>query len=479
MFSDKLTTLLQSFSKYELNRFGKFLRSPWFNEQDDVVRLYELLRLLLRKNEDALRVLDKKSVWKSLYDKKPYDDAQLRRLASDLTQLGLQFLSEEKRRENPLRELLDQQDALDRPELRKHLGSLEKQAMKILEQEKTPDVAHYLQSYQLHWQIFNRATKVVDTSNYLEKLAPADRALDNFYLLQKLKFYTAWLIFSGMRAGAHEVSLPEGFLQMTESEHYRDNPLIATYRQVLHCLVDPEQETHYRQLRTLLNTHAAQIGKSDLRECYLIAQNYCAFKINQGRTEYYQENFELYKSIIEQEILLENGQLQEGIFKNIVTTGLRVGEYEWVEKFIQEYAEFLPQSIRENARSFNLANLYSRRREHARVIELLRNVEYSDVVYALGSKVLLVYTYYETNEMLVLDSLLDSFRIYLRRNKLISKNLKTEYGNFLSFVKKLSSLLPRQQTEIEQVRQRIEKCKSVTSKKWLLEKADELQKIKK
>jgi tetratricopeptide (TPR) repeat protein len=182
--------------------------------------------------------------------------------------------------------------------------------------------------------------------------------------------------------------------------------------------------------------------------------------------------FGLFRQSIRLKILLEDDILQEGIFKNIITISLVVGEYEWAEQFIQEYAGYLPSDIRENARTFNLANLYFFQKKYDRVIELLQNVEYSDVVYALSAKFVLVRTYYETEEFMALDSLIDSFRIFLRRNKLISKTFKTEYNNFLLFVKKLSILPPGNPKAVAQLRGQIERCNAVVTKKWLLEKID-------
>ena len=97
-------------------------------------------------------------------------------------------------------------------------------------------------------------------------------------------------------------------------------------------------------------------------------------------------------------------------------------------------------------------------------------------MYALSAKQLLVRTYFELGEYLVLDSLIDSFKIYLRRNKQISKTQKQEYLNFLSFVKNLTVLNPRDRQKIQKLNSRIEKASSVMPKKWLLEKIEALQK---
>ena len=475
MFSDKLISLLKTLTRVESTRLHKFLVSPYFNEQQEVIWLFEWVMQALRKEETAATQLTKEKVWTALYPKRKPDDAHLRRLASDLTKLTLQFLVQEARHEDPLGEALELQKVLEKPELKKHLDSAERQMSRLLENTPGKSSSHYLHQFQANWHIFSRSSKVMASSDYMEKLVPADQYLEYFYVVQKLKFYVAWLFYSKFRSTDQHLLLMNGFWQHIQDEKFADIPLIVVYQKVIACLTEPNDESHFRQLLLDLEQQGAHITKEDLRECYHIAQNYCAIKINQGHNEYYREMFDIFRITIENQLLLEGDRLPESVYKNIITVSLGVGEYEWAENFIQQYAEYLPVNIRENARTFNLAYLYFHLKQFPKVIELLRNVEYSDVVYALSAKLILVRTYYDTDEVMALDSLIDSFRIFLRRNKIISKNQKREYNGFLNIVKKLTSIPVGDQAAIAKLRQRVTETASTMPKKWLLEKMDDLQ----
>jgi hypothetical protein len=472
MLSEKLISLLKTFSKYELNRLRKFLQSPYFNDQEDVIRLFELINTALRKGESGAALLNKERIWSDLYPKRKMDDAHLRRLSSDLNQLTLRFFVEENRSKDYVHDALELQRALSKPELKKQLESVERQLQRHFEGIQAKSAQTYLAQFNLYLSIFNNASKTVAISDLVDKMLPADHFLESFYIIQKLKFYVNWLMFRGFRSTPVEMQVMPGFWEYINTGKYTEIPLIVIYRNVVLCLTESNEERHFQDLLDNLERFADDLTKEDLRECYQIAQNYCAFKVNQGRTEYNKVMFGLFRQSIRLKILLEDDILQEGIFKNIITISLVVGEYEWAEQFIQEYAGYLPSDIRENARTFNLANLYFFQKKYDRVIELLQNVEYSDVVYALSAKFVLVRTYYETEEFMALDSLIDSFRIFLRRNKLISKTFKTEYNNFLLFVKKLSILPPGNPKAVAQLRGQIERCNAVVTKKWLLEKID-------
>lgn len=475
MFSEKLLSLLATFSKYELNRFRKFLLSPYFNEQDDLIRLFEYCNAALRKGPEAVAALDKHAIWAMVYPAKKIDEAHLRRLSSELTQLALKFLALEVREQDPARERLDLQKALEKPELHKHLVSVERQFQRHLQDEQLPSTAYYLAGFQFHWNIFNRASKVVATVDFMQKLLPANHFLDSFYIVQKLKFYVSWLIYRGFRSTEEDLPVMPGFWEYLQHPLFNEMPLIRIYQDVILSLNQPDEEQHFQRLMANLEHHAHDLTKEDLRECYYIAQNYCAFKINQGKVEYYREVFEIFRSIIRRGILLEENQLSEGVYKNIITASLRLEEYIWAENFISEYSKYLPEKIRDNARTFNLANLYSHQKEHDKVIELLQNVEYNDVVYFLGAKLILMRTYYELGEYLALDSMMDSYRIYVRRNKVISKELKKEYNNFLNFLKKLIGVNIGNSPSISTLKKKLMDTRSVTSKKWLLEKIAEIE----
>ena len=105
MLSKKLISLLESFSKHDLNRFDKYLRSPFFNEKEDLNRLFGIVDKALRKNKDRrAQQLEKKTVWEQLYGKEDYNDGRLRRLSSELTKHAYRFLALREYQADPVRE---------------------------------------------------------------------------------------------------------------------------------------------------------------------------------------------------------------------------------------------------------------------------------------------------------------------------------------------------------------------------------------
>ena len=94
----------------------------------------------------------------------------------------------------------------------------------------------------------------------------------------------------------------------------------------------------------------------------------------------------------------------------------------------------------------------------------------------MGSKLLLMRTYYELGEYNALDSLLESFRIYLLRNKQLTKETNLQYAMIIRMIKRLSNINPNNKAQVNDLAEKIKASTNNVAKQWLLEKVQELQK---
>ena len=86
MKNNKLVNLLAALPNNERKQFRKYLISPFFNENQSLIELFDCLEQTYTANANALK-LDKRTIWNNLFKKKPYQDVKMRRLFSDLNQL--------------------------------------------------------------------------------------------------------------------------------------------------------------------------------------------------------------------------------------------------------------------------------------------------------------------------------------------------------------------------------------------------------
>ena len=72
-----------------------------------------------------------------------------------------------------------------------------------------------------------------------------------------------------------------------------------------------------------------------------------------------------------------------------------------------------------------------------------------------------------------MQSAIEAFKVYLRRNKTLSENVKTLYVNFLKFTDKLSRLQKRDKQKLKELKAKVEEAKEVADLRWLMQKIDE------
>jgi hypothetical protein len=274
-------------------------------------------------------------------------------------------------------------------------------------------------------------------------------------------------------AGDYEPLLLDDILAYLEL-HPQQSPAVRIYYHILMTLMHPETDSWYFELKKLLAENARRFSKPELNDMYIFARNYCAKRINKGDLVYLGEVLDLYKALLKDEILLQDGWLSQWDYKNIVSVALRLDEFDWTEDFIRSYKSKLRPEHRDNAFTYNQALLHYHLGHYGKTLELLRDVEFTDVYYHLDCKSLLLKTYYETEAARPLLSLMEAFYIYLRRNKLISGYQKEGYSNFLRFFKKLMKVRYQDRAAALKLKSEIEDTKAVANVTWLVKKTDEV-----
>jgi len=471
MRNSKLFQAMSEMGKIEQNRFRKYLQSPYFNANEILVALFETV--VSEINNPGEKSWTKQETWEGIGLDGTFDDVRLRKYFSDLLKLLEDFFAQQEFEQN---EIVHNTALLDAIEKRKQSG-LYNAALKITRGyfDKSPyrNGEHYHGKYLLEKRYYdlagfehNRTAK----SNWEE----ISRNLDYFFISEKLWIYCNVLARKDLATHEYDLGLMEEIVRFVEKNELADIPPIAIYFQVLNLYRYPDDVQYYHQLKQLLDRYSMNFPIEEASDLYSLAQNYCIHQLNRGRPEFLSELFVLYKDVLQKRIIFRDGQLSPWDFRNIVVVGLRVGDYDWTLHFIDEYLQFLPEDKRENARTFNLAQVYFYRRNYSQVVDLLRFVEYDDITYNLNSKDMLLRVYYDTNQWDPLFSLFDSFRTYLNRSKEIPERNKEAYKNLIRFTKKLTRLHRGDEAAIARLRQEISTTSNLANQKWLLEKIEEI-----
>lgn len=474
MQNTKVFTILQYFNKYELNNLKKFVHSPYFNVNEDLIRLFDLYMVILEKPDDPL---SKEEAWyKTTLSDKPYDDVRFRKYNSDLLKLVESYLAQKVYEENPIREANHLIEAVSRRKMIKLYNTVMSSARRLSDRQLFKSAQYYYYQYQIeknYYEILIHGQKRLDKTN-VEYIV---ENLDRFYLAEKLRYYCSVLTTKYIHSHEYQLLFLDEIISHVRQYGYNEVPAISIFFQIYNTITQSEDRQYFDQLITLIQEHISLFPNDEALEIYTYALNYCIRNINQGKTEWLQEYVDLYEQILKSDVI-DFGEEEYGPwhFKNIVTAASRLGKLNWVERFIYKYYQFLPTSYRENALSFNLAQLNFYKKQYGEVISLLHRVEYEDFTYNLNSKVYLMLSYYELDELEPLLSLMDSFRIYLQRNTKIPVTRKRNYMNLIKFLKKLTKIYPGDRTALERLSKEMDEQKgSIVNEAWIREKIEELR----
>lgn len=474
MPSQPLHTILHSFSKTEKLRLKDFVASPFFNKSQDVI---DFLNLIL----DTPEISDEQC-YARLYPGKTYVQRRIIDLSYRLACLAEDFLSQHESEDAVFDRKIKLLRSLQERGIEKAARSVSAELVRLQQEKNTRDSSFYLDEFLLQAEL----DRSFAASGRLEKdksLQQKNDSLDLFYISSKLRDSCEMLNRTQIIQSEYKVGLVAEILLYLEvnKQIAEDNPVINIYYHIYKMLSEPAEEEFFSNLIKLLDRHGQLFMNEELRGMYNYAKNYCIRKVNSGNNDFYRPLFDINRQLLEKQLIFINAQLTQRDYKNITSIALRLAEYDWTINFISEYKSKLPKEQRDNAYAYNLANYYYETGKLKKAVQLLREVEFTDIFYNLDAKTMLLKIYFELEEDEAFFSLVAAFKIYLSRNRLINEHNRKLYMNLLIFTSKLYTLKMRHifrkanvfQLKLKQLKGKV-MTQPVANSRWLINKTEEL-----
>ena len=437
-----LITTFLSLSKSERRAFKNWVMSPFFNQREDVVLLFQYLNQHVPTGPGKVNEadLEKTKVYPHVFPDaaQQYDDAAMRYVMSFLFQCLKQYLAYTQWTTDEF----ESGRLLCRALQRRNLGTVFEKEYDALSTRiagtRLRSVDFFFHQYHLHmerWEVFHRTSR-----SGTEIMLLAENARDAFIASETLRSACAVLARHGTQ------QLNSLYLQPTlsgiESGMFRDHPAVLAYYYCYLILENKSDQVagHFLRLRGLITSHWEIFPPNEIRDLYIGAINFCIRQLNSGDKQYIREALDLYRSGLDRKVILEDGFINKYTYNNIMLLALASEEAKWALEFLETYKSFLPPRDRDNAWRYNLATYYFRNKDYNMAQEILREVEFKDTFYNLDARRMLVRIYMDTGETFALDSLLDSFNIYLQRKRSTLGYHKELNQNFIRFVKNILQL---------------------------------------
>jgi hypothetical protein len=468
MYTSKLVDIFYRLSKSQLRGLRKFVQSPYHNKREDVVALFELLYRTPLENRIALR---KEKAFPKVFGKNKYSSDQMDYTMSFLFKVIEQFLVYENATEDKTNVQIALMEEYRKLGLSKHFQQSLNIAERYQEKSTVRDIDYHEKAFQIELQQYQfLALKKRDATKNLQELSTK---LDLRFLSQKLMDACRLLAHQAVAKQKYNFGLLEALLSYIENEPaVLEHPSIALYYYYYQAAVEVETDTgedYFQKFKTAFLESTNAFVEEELQGLYILAVNYCIKNINVGKDQYQLEMFDFYNVGLELRILLdENEKISPFTFNNITKLALRLGKIDWTETFIKDYKKFVEAQYHETYVHNAYSMLYFAQGKYEETMIRLQQVDYKELFITLDAKVLLMKVYYQLDEYDVLESFINSFKVFLRRKDILAYHQEI-YKNFIRMMQKLVNLPPFNKAAKGKLFKEIEETQKLLEKKWLLE----------
>ena len=464
--------LLESFRKLspkQLSRFEEFLLSPYFNKNEENILLFKYIQKYAPGFEH--KNLSKEIAFQKLTTPKKLDEKSLAYLMTRMTKLLDEFLTIEYLQSDETAatlQLMEQYHALGLP---RHEKSAETALEKWIVKQPLRN-AHFFRQQFLFRRLQYEHSSPIDRG-FNKKLQEAADALDTYYVIEKLLYACDMLNFSNSLNLDYRMDFMEQIVDWSTNERLKKEPAVQIYNGLFLLLNDSGGQNYFDVVKMLLQRHGTIFTNIELKQLYTLLLNYCTRRINRFNDDkYWLEYLEINKALLANGMIFENGQLSPWRYTNLVAVGLRTGQVEWTQHFIQGYKNKLPEAYSNNLFHYNLAQFYYHQKDFDKAQQELVYVSFTDVLLNISARGLLIKIYFETEQTELLLSYLEATRIFLLRNKSLESHFKNQMEKFV----KICTKLVKAESDKPRLRALLEKlplAQKVLHRDWLEEKLKE------
>lgn len=485
MLNSNLLELLAKFTPVEIKEFSEFVSSPFFNKNENVVKLFSYVKKYFPDFDG--RKLEKEYVFSRIFGKEKYNDGYMRTLMFRLQKLAEEYLSyiNYKKKDGKLKiNLLDELN--DRKLEKAFLKTLSEQEKEFDESDyKGYDYFHYkAQLEQLKLEYYNwRRYKSKDFKDYTdESLFNSIDYINRAFLIRVLSKYTFVIAKSQFHKIEFDLKFLDFIVDYLENEDFDLKSNAVIKHQLFEILLLKNKDHRYfGLLKEMLINEKTTLSQDERYSLHNILNQYLVERIFEGEEQFKGERFELYKIAIAENVYKGSADVyfDDIMFGGIILVALLINEFDWAAEFINKFKDELAPDNRTTVINFSLAKVCFAKRDYAMSLKYLSKITSIKIIqYKTAVRDLSLMTYYELSMYSQAYFLADSYRHFLGKNKLFYSEARYErMSNFLKYFVKLAKVRENMnENDFEELHMDVDKEFNIMERDWLLEKIKELEK---
>lgn len=410
----KLLQILSAMDALAFRYFLKVVRSPALNQHKELIQFGEFLEEASPNFPAGTSF--KEQAFSYLYGPEAkYDDLRIRHLMSLMVNLAELSLALPKWR-NSLDQDLIVGEKLAGMGLGKEFASVRKRMERSLEKTASSEVSPEFYYDQYRWRILEQNGRQFGFST--PGLSLAFASLDHFYLISK---YRQACIFYSHQTLNQKIHPPQFLKEVKQFELITSEipPLLSLYQSALAAMESPAADHLFQAFVSQLDQQQQQLAKDSGMELHILARNFCIRRMNSGDHAFSRRLYQLYQLALRGKFIHDDqGHILPSAFKNIVSTGIKLGDMEGVDKFISACGPDLAERFRQDYLTLSYGRLHFASQNYRKAAQSLREATYSDTFMELDGRILLCKTWYELEELDLFEALVASTEKMLKRRDL-------------------------------------------------------------
>lgn len=485
----KIFSLLRTLSNEEFKELGLFLNSSFFNQSKKIKTLYQVLKKYYPDFDDPDSINEQ--IYEAIYLNSSYDASKISNLHKVMYFHTKSYLSYLRFRRDKFESELYFLEELNDRTLGKIFYHEINEIIQVLEKNEMKDEDYYYMLYKvenLKTEYLENNQVIVQGEKYYEDIQRGISYLTNYMLISLLKKYFKIL---NTRRVFNIKSADDGIENIINYliknfANAREIPLVNVIHEFLKLYTEDVGIESIITLKKINKRNRDHLKREDYKDFFIELYNYCKRRQSEGSKEFGDLSVELMKEMLEEDIFLEkDGFMLDHTFINLASSAFRVNDMDWAVNFINKHAEKVTPGKRDSAFNFTYALYYFmtgkkdasiRSINYNKALEHLSKVKIEYSYYYTRVKNLYLMMYYEMNDFIHAEPIIDSYKHYLKTNKELPGHIKLRYSNFLSNINKLFHLRENNsEGKFEEFREEILSNKSAEYKSWIIDKLQEME----
>lgn len=453
----KFIDILAYMGSEEKKRLLQFLRSPYFNSESTVLKLGEFL-IHSKAKEDYNPI----QLSQITFGSRAIEPVALRVVLSKLYKLMVRFFNAEYSLSHVHWDMKGSIRYFRGKKTEKYFYESLVKAKESIEENSLRNESYYDARYSQIQEEYEYLKVQKRQGEFMSQ--DLLNAIEMSYLIKKLRYCTRIITIQSINRMDIEFPFLNSILLHVEKEKLYEHSVLGFYFFTYQSQLNPESDELFDKAYKILQTSEEQFEYDELKDNYLTTINYCIRKVNRGNEMYNEILFNLYNKALNRGFLSENNVLSRFTYRNISETALKLGRYEWVDLFLQQYKDKLEKKYRRSFYELQLARYYSCISQYEQALELLSSLSFEDPLIELANRLERIKIFVEIKNFELADYLLQAKKVYLRRHK----NLGYHYEHYKNFVFYTEKLVQGKYDKI--IFEKLKSETKVTEKKWILSK---------